>query len=113
MVRQWQDRVYDGRHEAVRFDLQRGHPDFILLARAYGVPAFDVTTPDALAPALDAALAGGGPALVRIAVDASVDNKPMMPAGEDYASFAGLCVPRPGVLFTSAEAAEMQETSNG
>jgi len=111
MVRQWQDRVYEGRHAAVRFDARAGHPDFLLLARAYGVPAFDVATPDALAPALDAAIARRGPALVRVAVDPTVDNQPMMPAGEAYASFAGLCVPRPGVLFTAAEAAQMEEAS--
>jgi acetolactate synthase-1/2/3 large subunit len=112
MVRQWQDRVYAGRHEAVRFDAKPGHPDFLMLARAYGVPAFDVPALEALAPALDAAMASGGPALVRIAVDPTVDNLPMMPAGEDYASFGGLCVPAPGLLFTPSEAATMKEASD-
>ena len=38
-------------------------------------------------------------------------NQTPPPAGEDYASFAGLCVPRPGVLFTDAESAQMEEAS--
>lgn len=111
MVRQWQDRVYDGRHEAVRFDARPGHPDFVMLARAYGVAAFDVRTPDELAPALAAATMTRAPALIRIAVDSSIDNQPMMPAGEDYGHFGGLCVPRPGQLFSESETALMEEAS--
>jgi acetolactate synthase-1/2/3 large subunit len=112
MVRQWQDRVYDGRHAAVRFDDRAGHPDFCLLAGAYGIAAAEVTAPDALEPALAAALQRRGATLIRIAVDPSVDNLPMMPAGSDFTRFYGNCVARPGELFSGAEARALEEAAD-
>jgi acetolactate synthase-1/2/3 large subunit len=112
MVRQWQDRVYDGRHAAVRFDGRPGHPDFRLLAQAYGIAAADVCSAGALDRALDAALARDGATLIRIAVDARVDNLPMMPAGGDFSRFYGNCVARPGELFVDAEAHRLAEAAN-
>jgi acetolactate synthase-1/2/3 large subunit len=105
MVRQWQDRVYDGRHSAVRFDDRPGHPDFCLLARAYGIAAAEVGSAAELDAALDAALERPGATLIRVAVDPRVDNQPMMPAGTDYSRFHGHCVARPGEPFTGAAAA--------
>jgi acetolactate synthase-1/2/3 large subunit len=113
MVRQWQDRVYDGRHAAVRFDDRPGHPDFCLLARAFGIAAAEVTTLAELEPALDAAVRCRGATLIRIAVDAAVDNLPMMPAGTDFSRFYGNCVARPGELFSDREAHAMTEAANG
>jgi acetolactate synthase-1/2/3 large subunit len=110
MVRQWQDRVYEGRHAAVRFDEQPGHPDFVRLAEAYGVPGWDVRDAAALDEALAASLAISGPSLLRIAVDARVDNHPMMPAGTSYDDFYGHCVPAPGRLFTEDDARHIEET---
>jgi acetolactate synthase-1/2/3 large subunit len=109
MVRQWQDRVYGGRHEAVRFNDRPGHPDFRLLAEAYGVPAADVAAPEELGPALDAALARDGATLIRIAVDPLIDNLPMMPAGTDFSHFYGNCVAQAGELFTPAEVGRFDE----
>jgi acetolactate synthase-1/2/3 large subunit len=113
MVRQWQDRVYDGRHEAVHFGRRPGHPDFGRLAQAYGVTAADVSSPAALDAALDAAVASGAPALIRIAVDPAVDNAPMMPAGTDFSYFHGNCVARPGELFSGAEDRLLTEAADG
>jgi acetolactate synthase-1/2/3 large subunit len=113
MVRQWQDRVYDGRHTAVRFDQRPGHPDFGLLARAYGLPFADARTVAELDAALDAAIERGGPAVIRVAVDGSVDNLPMMPAGTDFSRFYGNCVSRPGELFVGGEARAIEEAAHG
>jgi acetolactate synthase-1/2/3 large subunit len=113
MVRQWQDRVYGGRHAAVRFDDRAGHPDFCLLARAYGIAAADVTSPAQLGRALDAALERPAATLIRIAVDPGVDNLPMMPAGSDFSRFYGNCVPRPGELFSAAEAHALAQAAHG
>jgi acetolactate synthase-1/2/3 large subunit len=113
MVRQWQDRVYDGRHTAVRFDQRPGHPDFGLLARAYGLPFADARTVAELDAALDAALERGGPAVIRVAVDGTVDNLPMMPAGTDFSRFYGNCVSRPGELFVGGEARAIEEAAHG
>ena len=113
MVRQWQDRVYSGRHAAVRFDDRPGHPDFALLAQAHGIAAAEVTAPDQLGAALDAALARGGPTLIRVDVDPCVDNLPMMPAGTDFSRFSGNCVRRPGELFADAETRRIAEAAHG
>jgi acetolactate synthase-1/2/3 large subunit len=112
MVRQWQDRVYDGRHAAVRFDERAGHPDFCLLARAFGIAAAEVTSEEQLGPALDAALQRDGATLIRIAVDARVDNLPMMPAGTDFSRFYGNCVAQPGELFGAAEQRALAEAAH-
>ena len=113
MVRQWQDRVYAGRHSAVRFDGRAGHPDFCRLAEAYGIAAADVREPQALMPALEQALARPGATLIHIAVDARIDNLPMMPAGADFSRFHGNCVSRPGELFSAAEARQLAEAADG
>ena len=113
MVRQWQDRVYQGRHAAVRFDDRPGHPDLCLLAQAYGLAADDVSRPEQLDAALEAALARDGATLIRIAVDPQVDNQPMMPAGTDYSHFHGNCVAHPGELFAGEEARLLEEAAHG
>lgn len=113
MVRQWQDRVYDGRHAAVHFAGRPGHPDFCALARAYGIAASEAHDAAALDAALEAALARDGATLIRVAVDGRVDNLPMMPAGTDFSRFYGNCVARPGELFAGAEAVALREACHG
>ena len=112
MVRQWQDRVYDGHHAAVRFDQAPGHPDFAPLARAYGLDAADVADAADLDAALAAALARPGATLLRIAVDGAVDNLPMMPAGGDFSQFHGNCVARPGEPFSGDEGPAVAEAAD-
>ena len=46
------------------FGLRFGNPDFVLYAKAYGVNGSRVESADGLAPALEAAFAGGGVHLV-------------------------------------------------
>ena len=113
MVRQWQDRVYDGRHSAVRFADRPGHPDFCALAGAYGIAAVEACDSAALDAALAEALARPAATLIRVAVDPRVDNLPMMPAGTDFTRFYGNCVARPGELFSGAEAAALAEARHG
>jgi acetolactate synthase-1/2/3 large subunit len=113
MVRQWQDREYDRLHAATRFDRAPGHPDFVALAGAYGIPASSVERPDELAAALEAALGRPGPSLLRIAVDPAVDNFPMMPAGRTFAEYGGNCVERPGELFAAGDARAIAEAGHG
>jgi acetolactate synthase-1/2/3 large subunit len=103
MVRQWQDRVYEGRRSATLFTEQPGHPDFTTLAAAYGIPAESVREVGELEAALKTAQARRGPSLIRIEVDPEDDLLPMMPAGGTLADFYGNCVPSPGVLFNAEE----------
>ncbi|KAA5804802.1 thiamine pyrophosphate-binding protein [Alkalicaulis satelles] len=61
-IRMHQDRDYPGRVSGT--DLV--NPDFKALAQSFGMAAFYVETTDAFAPALDAALAAGRPALIHV-----------------------------------------------
>jgi acetolactate synthase-1/2/3 large subunit len=53
------------------FGLHFGNPDFVAYARAYGLKGSRVEKADGLAPALEAAFAGGGIHLVTVPVDYS------------------------------------------
>src|SRR6202521_3971927 len=63
-VRRDQRERFDGR--VVAADLV--NPDFVKLAESFGVGAARVTSPDALRPALERALADGGPYLIDVEV---------------------------------------------
>jgi len=63
-VRRDQRQRFDGR--VVAADLV--NPDFVKLAESFGVPAARVTSPDHFRPALERALAAGGPALIAVEV---------------------------------------------
>jgi acetolactate synthase-1/2/3 large subunit len=63
-VRRDQRHRFDGR--VVAADLV--NPDFVKLAESFGVAASRVTSPDHFRPALEKALAAGGPALIAIEV---------------------------------------------
>lgn len=108
MVRQWQDRVYSGRHSAVWFETGAGHPDLALLATAYGLAGCNVTTEQELDAALERALVADTATIIRILVDPTIDMLPIMPAGSNLSDFYGNCVPAPGKLFTDGEAAELE-----
>ncbi len=53
------------------FGMTFGNPDFVAYAKAYGVKGSQVESADGLAPALEAAFAGGGVHLVCVPVDYS------------------------------------------
>jgi acetolactate synthase-1/2/3 large subunit len=66
MIR-WKQAV-DGRPD---FGMTFGNPDFVAYAKAYGVKGSRVESANGLAPALEAAFAGGGVHLVTVPVDYS------------------------------------------
>lgn len=108
MVRQWQDRVYDGRHKAVWFEKQSGHPDLAMLANSYGVVGVNVATVSELEAALATAVQSDSATLIRVLVEANIDMLPMMPSGTNLSDFYGNCVPAPGQLFNSEDNALIQ-----
>jgi acetolactate synthase I/II/III large subunit len=71
-VRRDQLQRFDGR--AVASDLV--NPDFVKLAESFGVPARRVTSPDHFRPALEKALADGGPYLIAIEVPKDSEVSP-------------------------------------
>jgi acetolactate synthase-1/2/3 large subunit len=78
MIRQWQEIVYAGNyHSSDMFG-----PDYLKLADAYGIPAWKVRTPEEVRPAIEAANAVDGPALVWFEIAEEQNVFPMMPAGK-------------------------------
>lgn len=71
-VRRDQKTVFDGR--VVAADLV--NPDFVKLADSFGVPAAQVSSPEAFRPALEKALADGGPYLLAIDVPQDSETSP-------------------------------------
>jgi acetolactate synthase-1/2/3 large subunit len=71
-VRRDQRQVFDGR--VIAADLV--NPDFVKLAESFGVRAARVSSPQALQPALEAALADGGPCLIAIDVARDSETSP-------------------------------------
>jgi acetolactate synthase-1/2/3 large subunit len=71
-VRRDQMTVFGGR--LLGADLS--NPDFVALARSFGVPAEKASTPEDLEKALGKALASGGPALIEVSVERGSETSP-------------------------------------
>lgn len=78
LVRQQQDLFYGGRLHASRFAVQ---PDFVAIARGFGIPGIDLGEVSAPADRLGEVLATSGPALVNVPIPASANVLPMVPPG--------------------------------
>jgi acetolactate synthase-1/2/3 large subunit len=78
MVRQWQELFYAGNYHSSHLL----GPDFVKVAEAYGIPGWKVRTPDEVRPAIDAARAVDGPALVWFEIAEEQNVFPIMPAGK-------------------------------
>jgi acetolactate synthase-1/2/3 large subunit len=82
MVRQWQQLFYKGNY--VEVDLS-GPPDFVKLADAYGIPAWQVEDPAQVAGAVKRAMDTKGPALIEFLVDPNENIFPMVVPGTSLA----------------------------
>lgn len=78
MIRQWQEIVYAGNYHSSNLL----GPDYLKLCDAYGIAAFKASTPEEVDPAIRAAQAVDGPALVWFETAESQNVYPMMPAGK-------------------------------
>jgi acetolactate synthase-1/2/3 large subunit len=78
MIRQWQEIFYAGNYHSAHLL----GPDFAKLADAFGIPAFRARTPDEVDPAIKAAQAVDGPALIWFEIEETQNVFPMMPAGK-------------------------------
>jgi acetolactate synthase-1/2/3 large subunit len=79
MVRQWQEFFYGGRYVATPLK----SPDFVKLAEAHGLTAMRVTTREQVAPAVEAARAAPGTAVIEFCVEGEEAVYPMVPANAD------------------------------
>ena len=85
MVRQWQKVSCDGRYSQTTLD--RG-PDFVKLARAYGIEGRRVNNAAELEDALKAALSTGAGMVIDCAIGIDEMVRPMVTGGSDITHFA-------------------------
>ena len=95
MVRQWQEFFYERNYQSTPLL----NPDFVKLAEAFGIRSVRVSERAAVIPAIQAARAGEGPALIDFKVEQEDSVYPMVPAGADLHNM----IRRPGVLVETAE----------
>ena len=76
MVRQWQELFFDKRYSEI--DLS-DNPDFVAVARAFGIEAMHIEHADEIDGALRALLDAKGPALLHVAIDTAANVWPLVP----------------------------------
>lgn len=87
MVAQWEDHFYGGRRGNTVLKnplVERPYPDFITIARGYGIPGREVYKLEDLDSALREMLDTPGPFLLDIHTGYEEHVLPMIPAGKDY-----------------------------
>lgn len=77
MVRQWQQFFFESNYSHSRIP----GPDFVTLAKAHGVAACRVETPEGVEPAIRLAMAHEGPFLVEFMMEPEENVFPMVPPG--------------------------------
>ncbi len=88
MVRQWQESFYDERYSAS--DMLPGMPDFIALAKSFGIDGVLIKERKDLLPLLKSALSASGPMLIDIHVRRGENCYPMVPPGKSNAEMVGI-----------------------
>ncbi len=84
MVRQWQELFYEGKYNFT--DLRDSNPDFVNVARAFGLVAYSTDNPDQVDDLLERALSyKHGPILLEFKVVKEDMVFPMVPAGAGLA----------------------------
>lgn len=77
MVRQWQQMFFDKRYSSTELT----NPDFIAIAKGFGVEASKVETRDNLDASIDKMFSHDGPYLLEVVVEKEGNVFPMVPAG--------------------------------
>ncbi len=88
MVRQWQESFYEERYSAS--DMSPGMPDFIGLAKAFGVDGYLIRNREDLKSQLKKAFDTPKPALIDVHVRRGENCYPMVPPGKSNAQMVGL-----------------------
>jgi acetolactate synthase-1/2/3 large subunit len=78
MVRQWQELFFSERYSATNL---ADNPDFAAIARAYGIDAYELDSPDGADDVIARFVASRGPALLHCACHPTENVWPMIPAG--------------------------------
>jgi acetolactate synthase-1/2/3 large subunit len=88
MVRQWQQSFYGERYSQSRMD--KGAPNFGMVANSYGIANFKFETSSDLETNLDVALNYSGPALLEIVVTEDENCYPMVAPGKSNSQMMGI-----------------------
>lgn len=91
MVRQWQEAFYEERYSSS--NMERGMPDFVKLAEAYGVKAMQVTKREDLEAAIATMLSTDSPFILDVIVSRDENCYPMVAPGKSNADMIGLVEP--------------------
>ena len=86
MVRQWQELFFAERYSEV--DLS-DNPDFAVLARAFGIPAFTVERRDQVPDAIERLLSEPGPLFCHVKIDPRANVWPLVPPGKSNSHMMG------------------------
>jgi acetolactate synthase-1/2/3 large subunit len=87
MVAQWEDRFYGsvrGNTVLKNNRVDRPYPDFVTIARGYGIPGCEVYTEAEVEPAIKKMLATDGPYLIDFHTEYQDHVLPMIPPGKSY-----------------------------
>ncbi len=79
MVRQWQELFFERRYSQTH--IEDGNPDFVMVAKGFGLEAFRVTRPEEVRPTLEMAFALPGPVVIDCRVESEENVYPMIPTG--------------------------------
>ena len=88
MVRQWQEAFFGERYSSS--NMEKGMPNFPLLAQAFGIKGMIVEDPNELESAIAEMLAFDGPVLLDVRVKRDENCYPMIPSGKSNADMIGL-----------------------
>jgi acetolactate synthase I/II/III large subunit len=88
MVRQWQQTFFGERYSASNMEV--GAPDFVMLAKAYGIKGMIVRDRSELAGAIAKMLAHNGPVLLDVHVTKNENCYPMIAPGKSNSQMLGL-----------------------
>lgn len=91
MVRQWQEAFYEERYSSS--NMERGMPDFVKLAEAYGVKGMQVSKREDLAAAIATMLTTDSPFILDVIVSRDENCYPMVAPGKSNADMIGLQEP--------------------
>jgi acetolactate synthase-1/2/3 large subunit len=79
MVRQWQELFFERRYSQTH--IEDGNPDFVMVAKGFGLEAFRITRPEEVRPTLAMAFALPGPVVIDCRVEKEENVWPMIPTG--------------------------------
>ena len=88
MVRQWQQSYYEERY--AHSSMSDGMPDFVKLANAYGIKAFNISTFDELSEKENEIFVSNEPIVVNFAVEEKENCYPMVQPGKSNSQMIGL-----------------------